>query len=138
MPRTGTAAKNKSSSPGSAPAIPESTPTSLSSQADKDPNDQQNRGDISGLYLFGRISDRARRTIPIRNLSSTEIVTYTVEDAAGHRYYVDEYSPREYNDVGSEVSLPVYVKTFKKRNGDIGYSFCIQQQQIMTSRGERF
>lgn len=93
---------------------------------------------LSGLYIFGRISDRARRTIPTRDLSSAEIVTYTVEDSIGHKYYVDEYSPAEYHEVGESVELPVYVKTYKKRNGDIGHSFCIQQQYGIPSRGERF
>jgi len=34
----------------------------------------------SGLHLFGRVSDRIRRTIPTRDLTTAEIVTYTVED----------------------------------------------------------
>ena len=92
----------------------------------------------SGLYIFGRVSDRARRTIPTRDLSTAEIVTYTIEDTIGHKYYVDQYSPVEYHEIGAFVELPVYVKTYKKRNGDVGYSFCIQQQYGIPSRGERF
>jgi len=92
----------------------------------------------SGLHLFGRVSDRIRRTIPTRDLTTAEIVTYTVEDTFGHKYYVDQYSPKEYHEIGSYVELPVYVKTYKKRNGDVGYSFCIQQQNEIPSRGERF
>ena len=69
--------------------------------------------------------------------SSAEIVTYTIQDTNGRRYYVDEYSPEEYYDIGENVELPVYVKTFKKRTGDIGYSFCVQQQDS-PSRGEHF
>lgn len=92
----------------------------------------------SGLYIFGEVTDRTRRTIPTRDSSTAEIVTYTVQDNVGHRYYVDEYSPEGYNDIGAMVGIPVYVKTFKKRNGDIGHSFCVQQQLNFSSRGERF
>ena len=92
----------------------------------------------SGLYIFGEITDRTRRTIPTRDSSTAEIVTYTVQDTVGHRYYVDEYSPEVYTDIGAMVEIPVYVKTFKKRNGDIGHSICVQQQLNSSSRGERF
>ena len=91
---------------------------------------------LSGLYLFG--VDRTRRTIHPRNNSSTaEIVTYTIQDANGRRYYVDEYSPDEYYELSEYAEIPVYVKTFKKRTGDIGYSFCVQTQGGPT-RGEHF
>ena len=92
----------------------------------------------SGLYVFGEVTDRSRRTISTRDNSTAEIVTYTVQDIAGHRYYIDEYAPERYNDVGSMVEMPVYVKTFKKRNGEIGHSFCVQQQFNFSPRGERF
>ena len=93
---------------------------------------------LSGLYLFGTVVDRTRRTINTKNGNSTaEIVTYTVQDDTGRRYYVDEYSPEEYYGLGEYVEVPVYIKTFKKRSGDIGYSFCVQTQDG-PSRGEHF
>lgn len=91
---------------------------------------------FSGLYLFGQVIDRTRRTIPTRNNSTAEIVTYTIQDTNGRRYHVDEYTPDEYYDLGEYAEIPVYVKTFKKRTGDIGYSFCVQSQDF--SRGEHF
>lgn len=94
--------------------------------------------ELSGLYLFGTVTDRTRRTISTKENASTEIVTYTVIDNAGHKYYVDEYSPEKYNDVGKPVILPVYVKAFRRRNGEVGYSFCVQQQFQGTTRGEHF
>ena len=93
---------------------------------------------LSGLYVFGQIADRTKRTIPTRDNGTAEIVTYTVRDIAGHNYYVDEYDPEQYNDLGAIVEIPVYVKTFKKRNGDVSYSFSVQQQQGSSSRGVRF
>lgn len=50
----------------------------------------------SGLYLFGQVIDRTRRTIQTKNNSTTEIVTYTIRDICDRRYYVDEYSPVSY------------------------------------------
>ena len=91
---------------------------------------------LSGLYLFGQIIDRTRRTIPTRDNSTAEIVTYTIQDSAGRRYHVDEYAPDDYYDLGAYAEIPVYVKTFKKRSGDIGYSFCVQTET--GSRGEHF
>lgn len=93
--------------------------------------------ELSGLYVFGHVIDRTRRTINTRNGSSAEIVTYTIQDNNGRRYFVDEYTPEEYYELGESVEVPVYVKTFKKNSGDVGYSFCVQQQ-FGPSRGEHF
>lgn len=93
---------------------------------------------LSGLYLFGQVIDRTRRTISIRSNNGTaEIVTYTIQDINGRRYYVDEYAPDEYYELSEYVEVPVYVKTFKRRTGDISYSFCVQQNLGLT-RGEHF
>ena len=93
---------------------------------------------LSGLYLFGTVIDRTRRTINTKSNNATaEIVTYTIQDNAGHRYYVDEYTPEEYRNINESAEIPVYVKTFKKRSGDIGYSFCVQQE-FGSTRGEHF
>ena len=92
---------------------------------------------FSGLYLFGRVIDRTRRKIQSRNGSSMEIVTYTIQDLHGRRYFVDEYTPDQYREINEDVEIPVYVKVFRKNNGDIGYSFCVQQQ-FGPARGEHF
>ena len=92
---------------------------------------------LSGLYVFGQVIDRTRRTIKTRNDGQAEIVTYTVQDVNGRRYFVDEYTPEQYCEIGEAVEIPVYVKTFKKNSGDIGYSFCVQQQ-FGPARGEHF
>ena len=46
------------------------------------------RETFSGLFVFGEVVDRTKRTIPN---TSTEVVTYTVQANEGRRYYVDEY-----------------------------------------------
>ena len=88
--------------------------------------------DLSGLFLSGQVIDRTRRTIQTRNNSTAQIVTYTIQDNNSRRYYVDEFAPDEYYEIGDLITVPVYVKTFKKNNGDIGYSFSVQQQLNLT------
>lgn len=92
------------------------------------PSDSPDEAPLSGLYVFGQVIDRTLRTIKTRNDGQDEIVTYTLQDVNGRRYFVDEYTPEQYCEIGEAVELPVYVKTFKKNSGDIGYSFCVQQQ----------
>ncbi len=99
------------------------------------PSNEENA--FSGLFLFGQIVDRTRRTIKTRDNSSAEIVTYAIQDINGRRYFVDEYAPNEYYEISEYAELPVYVKTFKKHSGDIGYSFCVQQP-FGSTRGEHF
>ena len=76
-------------------------------------------------------------TINTKGNTTAEIVTYTIQDANDSRYYVDEYSPDEYYELSEYAEIPVYVKTVRKRSGDIGYSFCVQTNEGST-RGEHF
>ena len=46
---------------------------------------------LSGLYLFGKVFDCSKRTIP---QSSTEVVIYIIQYNVERHYYVDEYSPQ--------------------------------------------
>ena len=69
--------------------------------------------------------------------TNTQIVTYIIMDSASRRYYVDVYAPVEYHEIGDNIIIPVYVKTFRKNNGEIGYSFAVQQQ-FGSTRGEHF
>lgn len=94
---------------------------------------------FSGLFVFGDVVERTKRTLPN---TTTEVVTYTIQDNEGRRYFVDKYiQPSEqerYFERDSYVEIPVFVKTFRKRNGDIGYSFCVQQESRSHSRGVPF
>ena len=65
---------------------------------------------LSGLYLFGEVIDRSKKTIP---QTSTEVVTYEIQDKAGRRYFVDEYSPQNYLERGENIEIPVYVSVQK-------------------------
>lgn len=69
---------------------------------------------VSGLFLAGTVVQRTKREIPSVN-PTTEVVTYQVIDDKERNYYVDDYSPSEYHECGTEVCLPVYVKPYKKK-----------------------
>ena len=88
-----------------------------------------------GLFLNGTIVDRTRRHVPKDN-PTTEIVTYTVTDENNRKYYVDDYAPESYYDLGVYISVPVYVKPYTKKNKDVSYSLCIQKKT--SAKGEHF
>ena len=98
----------------------------FSSQANRNSNILLRPGaDLYGLFLSGQVVDRTRRTIQTRINTTTQIVTYTIMDSNSRRYYVDEYTPDEYHEIGDNIIIPVYVKTFKENNSEIGNSFAV-------------
>ena len=88
-----------------------------------------------GLCLSGTVVDRTRRFVP-RDNPVTEIVTYTLSDNENCKYYVDDYAPSEYHELGTTISVPVYVKPYTKRNKEISYNLCVQKKA--TLQGEHF
>ena len=90
---------------------------------------------LNGLSLSGTIIDRTRRMVP-HDKPTTEIVTYTIQDNCSRKYYVDDYAPNEYYDLLSNVCLPVYIKTYSRKNGEPSYTINIQKS--VTVRGEHF
>ena len=50
--------------------------------------------------------------------------------------YIDDYAPNSYYDLGAEVSFPVFIKAYKRKNGELSYMLNIQK--ISSSRGEHF
>ena len=88
-----------------------------------------------GLCLSGTVVDRTRRYVPKDN-PVTEIVTYTLSDSENRKYYVDDYAPSEYHELGTTISVPVYVKPYTKKNKEVSYNLCIQKKA--TSQGEHF
>ena len=91
---------------------------------------------IGGLVLIGTVIDRTRRMVPKDN-PTTLIVTYTVDDGMGRKYYVDDYAPKGFFDIGMFINVPVYVKAYTKRNKEPAYTINIQKA-IVSERGERF
>ena len=90
---------------------------------------------LSGLSLSGTVIDRTRRMVP-RDNPTTEIVTYTIQDHSNRKFFVDDYAPGGYHDLESEVSFPIYVKAYVRKNGEASYTLNIQKTDI--SQGEHF
>lgn len=91
---------------------------------------------LGGLVLIGTVIDRTRRMVPKDN-PTTLIVTYTIDDGMGRKYFVDDYAPKGFFDIGMYVNVPVYVKAYIKRNKEPAYTINIQKE-IVSERGERF
>jgi len=91
-----------------------------------------------GLFLIGEVSDRIKKTITTHGMD-VEVVTYTISCNDRQRYFVDDFDPEKYFSIGEKVSIPVYVKVYKKKNGEASYMLKLQKKDIfVASRGERF
>lgn len=90
---------------------------------------------LFGITLSGTVIDRTRRHVPKDN-PTTEIVTYTLGDGNDRKYFVDDFSPTEYHDLGDYISVPIYIKPYMKKNNDLSYNLCIQKKS--STRGEHF
>ena len=76
-----------------------------------------------------------KRHVPKDN-PTTEIVTYLIQSNRDSKFYVDDYAPKSYYDIGADVSLSVFIKTYKRKNGEPSYTLNIQQNNF--SKGEHF
>lgn len=94
-------------------------------------------GKISGLYVGGIIQERRRRYINRENNERIEIVTYTISDDTDKKYYVEDYAPSSYREIGTQLLEPVYIKPYKKKAGDLSYTICIKKN-FDGGRGEMF
>ena len=88
-----------------------------------------------GLSLSGTVIDRTRRMVP-RDNPTIEIVTYTVQDSSNRKFFVDDFAPNEYHDVNSSVCFPVYIKAYRRKNGEPSYTINVQKAEVR--RGEHF
>ncbi len=91
----------------------------------------------SGLLLCGSVSQRSKRIVPVNN-STIEVVTYLVVDSNGRFFYVDDYSPNQYYEVGQSIQVPVYVKPYRKKNGEPSYSLNFLKPYRPSAKGEVF
>ena len=90
---------------------------------------------MHGLALSGTVIDRTRRMVPHDN-PTTEIVTYTIQDEFNRKFFVDDYAPTGYHEIDSNVSFPVYIKAYIRKNGEPSYTLNIQK--LDSVRGEHF
>lgn len=91
----------------------------------------------AGLYIAGTVQSRTRRMVPADN-PTTEIVTYIITDDNNRKYYIDDFAPASYHDINSYVELQVYVKPYRKRNGELSYSISIRKEYQPHTKGEEF
>ena len=92
-------------------------------------------GRLAGLTVSGVVKERRRRRVPFDN-PQHEIVTYTLVDDSEGVYFVDDFEPDKYHNIGDYVMMPVYVKAYIKRNNQASYTICTRKDY--QGRGEAF
>jgi len=92
---------------------------------------------LDGLCINGKIKQRTKRSVPVDN-PTTEIVTYVVADDNDRLYYVDDFSPKQYYEIGEIVHLPIYVKPYRKKSGDLACSLNVLKPFQPSTKGIAF
>ncbi len=91
-----------------------------------------------GLFLVGEIEDRVRKMVISQGIE-VEVVTYTISCGTGRNYYVDDFAPNDYYNLHEKAVIPVYIKAYKKKNGEPSYMLKLLKKDVkVTSRGTRF
>ena len=93
--------------------------------------------DKMGLYVTGKIVNRTRRRVPKIN-PTTEVVTYTLDDEAGRKNYVEDFAPTSYHELGEYVTFHVYVKAYIKKSKEASYTLNILKDNDAVRGGEPF
>ena len=93
-------------------------------------------GRLEGLFVGGTVRDRRRRYITKSDSEQIEIVTYTLTDSNDRNFYVEDYSPSSYRNIGDYTVVSVYIKPYRKSNGQLSYTICIKKD--FETRGEAF
>lgn len=97
----------------------------------------------TGVYFCGVVEERRKRMVP-KDDPKTEVVTYSFYDEDSRRnYYIDDYAPDSYYEVGEYVEVMVRIKPYiNKSSGRPAYSMTImrpfEKNQSPNSNGEVF
>lgn len=91
-----------------------------------------------GLLVHGTVVKRTRRYITNKKNERIEIVTYIVQGDDKKKYFVDEYAPEKYFDNNALVTIPVYIKTYQKKIGGVGYTLNVEKEFSYLTVGEDF
>lgn len=51
-------------------------------------------------------------------------------------FYVEDYAPSSYRNIGDQTVVPVYIKPYRKSNSQLSYTICIKKD--FETRGESF
>ena len=60
-------------------------------------------GHLEGLFVGGTVRDRRRRYINKASSDQVEIVTYTLADSNDRNFYVEDYAPSSYRNIGNQT-----------------------------------
>lgn len=90
---------------------------------------------LSGLTVCGVVRERRKRNVPLNN-PQHEIVTHTLGDDQEGIYFVDDFEPEKYHNLGDYVMMPVYIKSYIKKNNQASYTICARKDY--QTRGEAF
>lgn len=93
-------------------------------------------GRLEGLFIGGTVRDCRRRYINKSGSDQIEIVTYTLADSNDRHFYVEDYAPTSSRSIGDQTVVPVYIKPYRKSNGQLSYTVCIKKE--FQTRGESF
>ena len=99
---------------------------------------KKEQGKTTGLYIAGTVQNRTKRMISSDQREKTEIVTYVITDDNDRNYYIDDFAPDHYYNINDFVEIPVYIKPYRKKTGDLSYSLSIQKPYKPKPKGESF
>lgn len=97
----------------------------------------------TGVYFCGTVEERRKRMVPKDN-PQTEVVTYTFYDEENRQhYYVDDYAPESYYEIGEYVEVMVRIKPYMHGgNNKPAYSMTIrkpfEKRNVSNGNGEPF
>ena len=91
---------------------------------------------LSGMFICGIVRDRRKRDIE-KGEKKMQIVTYEVADDSGHVYYIEAFDPKDYYNRDAYVQIPVYIKAYKKKNGEPAYTINVKSES-KNLQGESF
>ena len=85
---------------------------------------------LEGLIIKGCVAGRTKRTVGERNI---ELITYKIL-AGGNVFFIKDWAPTDYHDVGKSVELPINIKSYQT-NGRVRIDYTICNNTIF---GEEF
>jgi hypothetical protein len=97
--------------------------------------EQTTTSNRTGVFFAGVVEERRKRMVPKDN-PETEVVTYMFyDDESRKSYYIDDYGPDSYFEVGEYVELPIRIKAYvHKGTGNPAYSMTIKKSFSQSSR----
>ncbi len=90
-----------------------------------------------GLYLIGTIANRSRKLIDDKG-KKNEVIYYLIQTGSDEYYFVYDFEPKSYHEVGEEVSLPIISHPYIGRYNHLGVSYYVRKEKKRDLPGEFF